>query len=466
MKLWIQSSLLTVLLLTYSGCTTTPKPTNDTKLDRALPTVHLTKNGVFADMNAIAFEWESLSNTQVGGVFIYKSKVEYQSNQQKLRYYKTVNNRFATHFVDNDVEPNTNYVYLFKTFKADRESIGTKVDVKSLPVLNSVTWIHSIIGLPRSAKIIWRPHTNQKVEYYLIERKMHGEDNFKEIAKVKGRLNAEYIDDDLQDNAVYYYRIKVKTFDGVVSKASKTVKIVTKKLPASVENIQATTSLAKKIVVSWSPTDVADFQYYNIYKAPQKNATFKLFKKTRSTKCVDNVDDDGKKYFYKVSVVDKDGLESLHDRKIVMGMSLAKPNKPYDVAVTLLDNAVKIVWQDDEPRVKSYIVERKENDGWFKYRVKEYKNIRQKSFVDRTIEPNKTYKYSVFAVDGNGIVSKRSKEIEVQTNNFQKKMIIENGQTIMTIAPRSLKHTVAPARVQRVEDEVVTAIDDLEVEEN
>lgn len=458
MKLWIQSTLLTALVLAYSGCGTTPKPKEKTKLDKTLPVIHLTQNGVFADMNAIAFEWQPITDIKVDGIYIYKKRVEVESQKQKVVYYKTIDNRFSTHFVDSDIVPSSKYIYLFKTYSGDSESIGSKVDVESLPMLSSVTWIHSITGMPRSAKIIWRPHTNEKVKLYKIERKQGETEKFEEVGVVEGRLSAEFIDDDLDDNSIYYYRVRVVTFDDLISQPSQVVKAVTKPLPQSIKNIIATINLPKKIVISWDPTQLKDFQYYNIYRANAKNGTYKLFKKTKAISCEDKLNEDGKRYFYKVSVVDKDDLESKLNASVGLGMSLAKPIAPVNLKAKLTDSFVELTWKNNNERVTSFLVERKEKDGWFKYRVKQYKNISTTSFQDKTIEAGKEYKYSVFAIDRkNEISSTRSKEIEVDTTTLHKKMKIEAGRTVMTIAPK---------RVQKVEQESIIAVDNLEVEEN
>ena len=466
MKLWIQSTLLTVLVLSYSGCGSTPKPKEETKLDKRLPVVHLTQNGVFADMNAIAFEWQPINDPKVDGIYIYKKKVAVESKKQKLTYYKTIDNRFATHFVDSEVLPSSKYIYLFKTFRDGSESIGSKVDVESLPLLELVTWIHSITGMPRSAKIIWRPHTNQKVKSYKIERKMQGDEKFEEIAVVEGRLNAEFIDEDLDDDSIYYYRVRVETFDELLSNPSRAVKAVTKELPKSVESITATTNLVKKIVISWKPTQIEDFKYYNIYRSSDKDGSYKLFKTTKATNATDKLYSDGKKYFYRVSVVDKDDLESQYNATTVLGMSLDKPKVPTDIEVKLLDGAVELKWQNNDPRVKSYIVERKEKDGWFKYKVKQYKDISTQYFKDTDVEVDQEYKYSVFSLDSNGIISKRSKEIVVDTSLMQQKMKIEDGRTVMTIAPKRVKSVENIAQTTKPTEETVMSIDDLEVEEN
>ena len=75
MKLWTQSILWIVSLLILSGCDgITPTPKENAVIDSTLPTVVLTKNGVIVDMNTIAFEYESIEDPRVSGVYIYKKR--------------------------------------------------------------------------------------------------------------------------------------------------------------------------------------------------------------------------------------------------------------------------------------------------------------------------------------------------------------------------------------------------------
>ncbi len=457
MKLWIQSTLLTVFLLIVSGCGTTPKPKDTTVTDKTLPIIKLSNSGVFADMNAIAFEWKSINDSRVNGIYVYKQSLAIDAEDKKLKFYKTINNRFATHFVDSDIKPNSNYVYSFTTFTKNSESSPSSlIRVKSLPVLDSISWIHNINGMPKSAKIIWRPHTNEKVNSYIIERKTIDEKEYKKIATVIGRLNAEYIDNDLKDNYIYEYRIRVVTFDSIVSVASKSVRAITKELPKMVTNIVATNNLPKKIKLNWSESFTQDFQNYNLYRSNSFNGKYKLIAKLHNNRYIDKIDEDAKQYFYRVSVIDKDNLESKFELNTVKGYTLSKPLAPSGVQSTLLNNQIEIIWKNSDNRVKSYIVVRKEKDGWFNKISTKYKNIKTKKFVDKNIKAESTYWYEIYSIDKNGIISNPSKEIEIVTLKSNSVMQIKDNKTVFT----EMSIESDEAKIQ-----TVNAVQDLELSE-
>lgn len=461
MKLWKLTTLLTVSILTFSGSVeTTPKPSDKAVVDSTLPVVQLTKNGVFVDMHAIGFEWSSINDPRVKGVYVYKKTLDKEDS--KYKYYNTVKSRFVTHYVDEDVRPSSQYSYFFKTFSKDFESEPSKERVvNTLAPLESVSWIHAIQNMPRSAKVIWRPHINQIVKSYIIERRTLAEDKWRKLSTVKGRLNAEYIDEDLKDNHVYKYRVRVLTYNDITSNPSEEVKVVTKALPKGVDEIVATKNLPKKIRVNWIMAPNDDFSHFNLYRSKSIDGGYDLIKSTKEIEYTDEIDKDGKDYFYRVSVIDKDGLESKHDVISAYGQTLAKPATPSLVEVGMVGDNLEIKWSSSDPRVKSFIVNKSIKKGWFDKTTEEFVGIKGNTFVDKAVEPSTTYFYEVYSVDKFSIKSKPSIEVKFTTTETQGK----------TIAPKEVK----PAEIQRtkeskesveVENEnVVQPVDDFDMSE-
>jgi len=415
MKLWTLSTLCAASLLILSGCVSSPKPAEEVKVDNTLPIISLTQNGVIVDMKTIAFEWSSIKDPRVEGIYVYKQVLSNEKDSS-LDYYHTIKNRFTTHYLDQNVDPDSKYNYAFKTFSKDSEGLESRLySVNSLPVLSSVTWIHSITGMPRSSKIIWRPHSNNRVESYIIERKTLEDEKWNELATVKGRLNAEYIDENLNDNYVYMYRIRVLTYDDILSTPSQIVKVVTKPLPKSILNIRTTRNLPKKIKIDWNASTQKDFSLYYLYKSDSIDGSYELIATLHNNTFIDEIDEDGKSYFYRVSVVDKDGLESEHEKLTIQGMSLPKPSAPAMIEAKLVKSSIEIVWSKVDQRTVSYNVVKTQKKGWFDETSEEFKGIKSKQFIDKNIEADSTYSYVVYSVDTNGIKSQPSIKVKVET---------------------------------------------------
>ncbi len=459
MKLLTLSTLFTASLLILSGCSgVSPKPKKEVVIDNTLPMVTLTKNGTVVDMKAIAFEWKSIKDPRVKGIYIYKKNPDTKETKNKLEYYKTIENRFTTHYVDMDVVPDTKYSYAFKTFSKEAEGVQSRVIVlNSLPVLESVSWIYSITDMPRSAKIIWRPHSNQKVKSYIIERKTLEDEKWEELAVVDGRLNAEYIDLNLKDNFVYNYRIRVQTYDDIISSPSKIVKVITKALPKGISKITTTKNLPKKIKISWEKSTAKDFGLYYLYRSESVDGSYDLIAKLYNNKFEDKIDEDGKSYFYRVSVVDKDGLESKHKKLSVQGMTLPKPETPNVVKANEVGGNIELTWSSSDSRIKTFTVTRTHKKSWIDQVSEDFEGVKGNRFVNRNILPDSEYTYIIYGIDKYGIKSEPSIEVKIKTK--------ESNKTI-PVRKKALKEEIVDAPEQEVEiKETISPVQDLDLNE-
>lgn len=459
MKLLNLSTLLTASLLTFSACSgISPNVEKKAAVDDTLPVITLTNNGVISDMTSVAFEWNSIKDPRVKEIYVYRTSPQSQDNKE-MQYYDTINSRFKTHYVDDKVKPDTVYTYSFKVLAEDTEGRLSQVyKVNTKPVLQSVSWIHSITGLPRSAKILWRPHSNQRVQKYIIERKTLEETEWEELDTINDRLNAEYLDTGLKDNYVYMYRIKAKTYDGIVSTPSQIVKVITKPLPQSVTDIRVSKSLPKQIKIDWEPTTQKDFYRYFVYRSDSLDGSYELIAKLHNNTFVDKIDEDGARYFYRVSVVDKDGLESENEKRSVMGMTLPKPAAPSVFKAELVGSSIVLNWSKVDPRSKSYIIVKETKTGWLDTKRDEFRNITTTKFTDDTIEADTTYTYKVYSLDENKILSEASQEVVVVTPESTEFIEAPKAEEIQA------QPVVKPVEVKG-NDNVITPTEDLDINE-
>ena len=423
MKLSTLTTLVSLsLILILSGCGT-PKPNLDATIDSSLPKVELTANGIKKDMKSIALEWKAFNDKRVKGIYIYRmaldnNKLEVDDNA----YYVTIDNRFSTHFLDAQIQPNSRYSYYFKTYSKTAEGLKSATTVvRSNPILDSVAWIHALKDMPRSAKIIWRPHTNKIVNGYEIKRRTLEQKEWKSIAVLDGRLRAEYIDTGLADKHTYIYVVHALTYNNIISKPSKEVQITTKARPTEVRNIKATDNQPKKIILTWQKSDLKDFLKYNIYRSKSADGGYDLIAQTKTNKYIDKIDEDGAKYFYRVSVLDKDALESNYDLYSAQGVSVVKPNPPALVEAKIVDNTIVLRWNKTDDRAKTYIVSKRYKKSMFNEVAEEFDGIRSLSYIDKKIQADTTYYFKVYAVDKDGIRSNASIEIELETKPAAKK---------------------------------------------
>lgn len=428
MKLLNLVTLCTASLLILSGCAIKPTPKKEALIDATLPTLALTKNGAIADINSIALEWEPIDDQRVDGVFIYKVSQNSQANSSD-DYYDTVTSRFSTHYVDTKIEPNTKYSYYFKTYSATSESRKSPVTtITSLAPMESVSWIHGRENMPRSAKIIWRPHINEKVKAYILQRRTLQESEWKDVATINNRLSAEYIDKDLKDNFTYKYRIRSLTYDGVISKPSQEVTIVTKELPSPITQITASNNLPRVIKINWQGGGSKDFAKYRIYRSTNIDSGYDAVGDTVNNSYIDKIDQDGKEYFYRISAVDVDNLESINKNFSALGRTLVKPAAPVFSEARYSDGRVKLSWSKTDDRTVSYIVQKEYKKGFFETKIEDFENITGNELSDTNLVAGGIYYYRVFSVDANKIKSNPSTEALIK---------IEEGAKIIKSAPIS-----------------------------
>jgi len=173
--------------------------------------------------SSVGFEWKKIEDSRIHGVNIYRGIPT--QGRQSVKRIGTVSNRYATHFVDRRVKPNTSYIYTFRTFSLGKESTqGRVLKVKTAPALKGVNFFKSYNVAPGVVKLLWSPHVNESISRYVIERSVNG-GSWRFVANVKGRLMVEYIDTFVRRGNSYRYRIFAKSYDKALTKAKQTTSL-------------------------------------------------------------------------------------------------------------------------------------------------------------------------------------------------------------------------------------------------
>lgn len=402
------------LILLISGCSTKNGLLNDDqpKIDESLEVVDSKSIRHMSEITSIAFEWQKVDDPRVNGYNLYRANV--LEDGDKLKQVDFIKNRYATHFVDEDLEPNTKYIYAFSSnTESGYESKPTNsIEVTTADRPEAISFIQAISNLPRQIKVLWRPHTEKNIEYYKIERSTPQSSEWDNMETLDGRLQSEYIDTDLEDNVVYIYRVTAYTFEDIPSYPSKIVRAQTKPLPAGVNNLRATTDLPRKIMVNWDPSQNEDIIRYSIYRNTSANGTFDLVKSVSKDvlQYEDFINEDGKTFFYKVTATDIDNLESSIHKNAVMGITLPKLNKPILTLAQIQGEKAILNWLKGDDRAVSYNIYKQIKESAFNTREEVIQNITDLRFEDHDIVRGVEYKYSVESVDQYGIVSEKTNE--------------------------------------------------------
>lgn len=408
MKPWHLSVSLLLLSFTilFNGCTAAPAPAEEVLYDNTLP--HPQINGHLSDTEAIAFEWKAIADTRVKGFRIYRD--DPSSEDKNLYRIATVDTPLSTHFVDTDLAPATVYRYRFTTFDAaGHESVAERTyAAKTLAPPEPVSFFTATKELARSAKLLWRPHPDLRVTGYVIERNNPGSARFRPIASVDGRLHAEFIDNGLDDNSTYRYRIITRAFDGKRSAPSPIVTVSTKPLPPAPTGVTARSNLVRSVELQWNAVTRQGLSHYNIYRSAAEDGRYEYRAKVLATRFKDRIDEDSKQYFYAVTAIDKDGLESPRSA-VVSAQTMPPPATPVLLGVNASGNAIVVHWESKDPRTTSYTLIKTTRSGWFASKTARFEGLKTTTFTDPNVVGGREYSYAIVAVDAHGLVSAPSK---------------------------------------------------------
>ncbi|PIF04266.1 MAG: hypothetical protein CSA86_02815 [Arcobacter sp.] len=407
MKKSIQSILLVGLIVLISACQKDINTPTKPKVDDSLPVISSSSIKYIPDINAIALEWKKIDIPKATGYYIIRANMQ---GDGKFRRIATVNNKLTTHYLDEGLKANSKYGYKISlvTKKGFESRASDTVLISTLPNLESVSLIEATSDLARQIKILWRPHPNLRVSEYILERTSPTQAEWEKIATIKNRLNVEYIDEKLGDNEIFMYRIKAVTFDGIVSDPSSVTSATTKALPGQITKLEATKNLPRKIQLSWKKSDTQDVAFYYIYRSSIVKGNYSKIAKVRlaHNRYDDIINEDGKTYFYKITTVDKDNLESKkEDLTPVMGSTLSKPKIPQITLAMIEGDKMVLNWIAGDERTVSYNIYKTVKENWGSSKEIIIPNIQGLRFEDRDVIRGIEYAYRIQAVDKHGLLS-------------------------------------------------------------
>lgn len=356
-----------------------------------------------SEMTQIALEWQRADDPNVAGYILYRIQ-----DDGKLKEIATIKDRFTTHYVDTKLAPSTQYSYSMVTY--DKEGMisvmGPSFTFNTLEGIAPMEFAQVISELPNKVKLIWSPHEDKRVTSYVIERSDDGQ-KFSKVAEVKGRLQAEYIDNGLKPSATHLYRISAKTSDGVLSAPSLAQSATTKALPNMVMNLSASTTEPKKITLRWEANTQSDIKHYVIYSSRASFIPVTKLATTQDTSYDDYISSNGATRYYKVTAVDHDGLEGKKQDSAVEGSTLPAPAQPQITRATNTGNGVEISWSHDANSVKFNIY--KESKGGDSI-ISTTSNV----YFDSDIVYGQKYSYKITAIDQYGLESDKSDKVVIE----------------------------------------------------
>lgn len=183
----------------------------------------------------------------------------------------------------------------------------------------------------RSANLKWQKNIENYVSTYKVYRSAKPDDEYREIAQVSGN---SLVDNKVEANVNYYYRVTACAKNGHESSASAPVKITpTKIIPPSPANTKAI-SQEWSVDLSWSTESPELISCYQVYR--KMDDKYVLLSSPKTTEYYDGNLDPQTSYEYEVSAVSIDGVES--PRTSIKLMTLATTRPPLEIAIAQLED--------------------------------------------------------------------------------------------------------------------------------
>lgn len=257
--------------------------------------------------------WNPHSDTRVIGYLIEK-----KDKNGEWKKLSEVNSRLLVEYIDKNLEDAMTYEYrIFAYNKHKSLSLPSEASsATTKPKPQAITTLSATSNLPKSIHLQWEAHNNPEVIQYKIYRSTFLDSFFTELVALPSHTT-QYQDAIKDDGKEYHYKIAAIDKDGIQSLDSPIVTGKTLPIPATPIITYAQIE-GNSIVIRWNPADNRAKEYV-VYKKD-----FRFFGETlRYTRVltpefIDREIIGGGKYYYSVSALDENGIESQKTQEVIL----------------------------------------------------------------------------------------------------------------------------------------------------
>lgn len=367
--------------------------------------------------------WEPSQDPNVNGYVIYRS--EKQSgpfteiaviNDRRQQSYTDYGEQKGFHRYGT-LKDNSLYYYTIHT----RNIVG--VESEDSEIIAGMTkgapepprGVGAIDRQPRKVPLYWEAVSDPDVKGYAIFRSRDQYKQFQQIDFVRGREQQEYIDKGtwdkpLRDDTLYYYRIRSVNVVDLQSEDSRTVSATTKAPPRPVAGITTESGLLRSITLHWQANPEEDIVAYEIFRGNSSDIVVERVGKVDKTELsfTDSGLADGRTYYYRLRAIDQDGLEGRLS-EVVQATTKPLPVPPRGLQAEQRPEGIYLSWQaNPEKDIREYSVY---SIGFLATKIG---STGETGFLyTESLEPGRTYRFQVRAVDEDGLSSEFSDPVTV-----------------------------------------------------
>jgi hypothetical protein len=352
-----------------------------------------TESGGF---RAVRLQWEPLLVGQVGGYAVERSFVR----EGPFERIAAVPGRFATVYVDRGPPPDAanpapalgdgaTVFYRVRAFSETGRLSGSVSEVgvatTAPPPLAPVD-LRAYSLQPRMVPLSWRAPEDPTLVGYVVERSPSSQGPFEPVAHLDGRDATVWVDRDLGDLRVLYYRVVGVNAAGAVGAPAPAVRAVTKPEPLPPYHLRVVEQHLGANRVAWDPNVEPDLTGYRLLRRRGGDALELVAElPPETTTALDPEVAADEPVAYSLVALDRDGLQS------DAAGPLSLTSVGYGLSASAGTDGVRLRWNPrrEEGWERAHVL----RDG--RLRARELAVVEGAEYVDRDVEPGHSYRYTI-----------------------------------------------------------------------
>ena len=306
------------------------------------------------ELRAIPLRWDASREPEVAGYVVERAP----SADGPFAYIATLADRFQTVYVDQgrDLAPKRERglaggglahaeTYYYRVRPFDRAgSVGNATPAiaagttaaKPAPPAGVQAYSH----LPRRVALRWQPASDPNVTGYVVSRSPSPSGVYAELARIEGRHQTVYLDGELPDLGVFYYRVASVDAAGGVGDPSGAERAVTKGEPLPPTGLRVAAQTIGANTLRWEANVEPDLRGYRLIRkrAQAKEPELVAELPASATSATDSAVSAGETIAYRLVAIDTDGLRSVPSDPVEIVAAA------YDLRADATAEGVRLSW--------------------------------------------------------------------------------------------------------------------------
>ncbi len=380
---------------------------------------------VAGELRAVPLRWEPLLDPDVSGYVIERAL----SAKDRFERVGAVAGRHRTRWLDRgtdlrpkhgardgagDLGDGKTYLYRVRAFDDEGRlgpaGEGPPVEARTAAAPEPPPGFQAFSHLPRRVAVRWDPSPDPNTRGYVVTRSPTARGEFETLALLDGRFTTTYVDRNLGDLRVFYYRIAGRNGAGGIGEPSKAQRAVTKPEPLPPIGLGLVAQEVGRNTLAWAPNVETDLVTYRVLRR-RASGRFEPFAEVpaATTQVVDGEVGAAEALEYALVAIDRDALESARSEPLpVLGVA-------YGLEAAVTAEGVRLVWKDE---VQATLAEtRILRVGAL--RSQEIGRSASPHFLDDQVEPDQRLRYQLVGIRPDGSSAPPSAIVEVSIPSLE-----------------------------------------------